>query len=295
MNNEQFSQLVRHDENFINDCNQKIQTNSNYYLERWQKHHRPLSNSGWNWSAFILAPFWLASRHLYSWLVLYFSLYLVAAILHTITPIFLNYTSLPIDRLPFWYISAAVINAIFFGIKGNAMYGRSVYLYVNRNAEANKYKAPLFNKSGRSIISGIIGPVLLYLLLLLPLHWIYLWELTPTQHGIHIYEEEAGAYTSSNQSEMPIFEKYVHFEIMLLYHGDEPVGDKEFKIILYYNDTNTGEWEQIRERKYPFFTSDKVTLDLINASNPMTSVGEYLVEVYLDDELADSSMFKISM
>ncbi|MBU9714608.1 DUF2628 domain-containing protein [Evansella tamaricis] len=293
--NKTFSSRIKNDSTYIHNCIQQIEENTDYYLSRWQNSKQPLQFSGWNWAAFCLGPFWLSYRHMYGWVLIYFLILLTGGIVQSISPLFTNYTPFDLESLFLWNYIWPVLISLFFGWKGNAIFARHIQQQLD-DKHKRKTAVPLFHKPGRSLISAIITPIVFFLVFLLPFQWIYSWEFeSAIPYGVYVFDGDKGVYSTINQEDDFVFEKYTSSEISLLYHGTEDVGDSSLYVVLYFRDSDELEWEKIWERSYHIFSSNMVTLTILDAGDPLTEVGEYSVEVHIDDELKGKRVFHLKL
>lgn len=267
-----------------------IDQNSNYYRKKWEHHKKPRLFSGWNWAAFFLAPFWAAARHMYGAAFCYFFIYLLFIAAESFLPALLN---LGPEAQPsaLLYLLPVILLHIVFGLFGNALYARKIYkqTLIERSG---KPAAPLFRGTGRSKGAGILIPLLYLLLFAYPAFlteaWTYNPELTA---GVYVYDDED--QTPQGQmdvSESPSFEKY-SARINLLYVGDT-LEDRTLSYELYYFEN--GAWTAVSDRSFTFFSGNKLSLGLIDAEDPAVELGEYRVDLLLDDEVYDSQTFYIT-
>ncbi|AOM84158.1 DUF2628 domain-containing protein [Salisediminibacterium beveridgei] len=270
-----------------------IDNNHSYYLEQWQKHKNPERYSGLNWGALLLTPFWLSYRHLYDWLMLYFLMQLTVAVIVSFIPFILSCLGLEHNpSLVPWF--AGVIgfwsaNA-FFGLKGNALYYKRIQLLSQKHNVS-----PLFYRSGASLKSGILTGIL-SLLLFSPIYamaeqWTFNPSLDP---GVYVFSDNSRVPAGQlDVEERPHFIKY-EARINLLFIHDQPVGDRDFRLLLE-RELDDGEKEMIRDRTFNIFSSDTVTLDLLDSEDPLTDTGTYHLAIYLDEEQTATESFTISL
>ncbi|PYZ92081.1 hypothetical protein CR194_17980 [Salipaludibacillus keqinensis] len=271
--------------------------NSSYYHEKWTKHQDPLTYSGWNWAAFFFTPFWLAYRHMYLWVIVFFLLYLTGIILVAFFPAVIHMGFLPAPSLWIWQLTYPILVNIFFGAKGNAFYSQRVAkLALFYEGKLQKPMAPLFTRTGRSWISAIIVPAVIWIFLFIPYQTVESWTFNPSlAPGVYVYSDDSPTPTGIlDVEETPSFQKY-EARINFLYYGEEPVGDRSFMIKLFYKESpETDDWALERERSYGIFSSNRVTLGLIDAEDPASKTGEYLLEIYIDDQLQAEEKFEIT-
>lgn len=271
-----------------------INQNHSYYLNQWNKHPSPERYSGLNWAALLLTPFWLSYRHLYDWLMLYLVLQLTVAAMVSLIPFILGSLGIDdhlrfvpwfVDILGFWLVHA------FFGLKGNAFYYRRILLLSQKHNVS-----PLFYRPGASLKSGILAG-LLSLLLFSPIYamveqWTYNPALDP---GVYVFSDNRPVPGGQlDVQENPDFIKY-EARINLLFLHDEPVGDRDFRIVLERESDDGEDQEVIRDRTFNIFSSDEVTLDLLDSEDPLTDTGVYHLTIFLDDETAATESFTISL
>lgn len=273
-----------------------VETNLSYYSEKWQTHDNPSTYSGWNWAAFFFTPAWLSYRHMYSWTFVFFSLYLLGIIVVAILPVVVHSGFLSESSIGLWTITYPILINVFFGLKGNAFYAKRVITLVQwKEGKLTRPNAPLFNKTGRSFISALIVPLIIWALLFLPYQTVDKWTYNPDlPNGVYvfsdIYPTPEGILDVKDDL---IFVKY-NARINFLYYGAEPIGNRSFAIKLFYKDEEkNNEWILQRERQYGFFSSNRVTLGLIDAENPATKTGQYRLEIYLNDQLEEKENFEI--
>ncbi|WP_280771333.1 DUF2628 domain-containing protein [Salipaludibacillus daqingensis] len=272
-----------------------VEENLSYYSNKWEKHPNPSTYSGWNWAAFFFTPAWLAYRHMYTWTFLFFLLYLLGIIIVAFLPALVHFTILPEPAVGIWKLTYPFLINVFFGLKGNAFYTKRVIMIAQQKKGIDtRPTAPLFNKTGRSWISAIVSPAVIWILLIFPYQSVEAWTFHPSlPPGVYIFSDSEPTPQGIFDVKQPfVFEKY-DARINFLYYGDEPVGDRSFNVKLYYKEDENDEWMIERERSYRFFSSDRVALDLIDAEDPAAKVGEYRLEIYLDDQLKSTEEFII--
>lgn len=271
-----------------------IDRNHTYYLNQWQHHAKPGRYSGFNWSAFFLTPFWLSYRHLYDWLMLYFVLQFFVPLIVSFTPYILNSFGLIhkpsmvpwfVSIIGFWLIHAG------FGTLANAIYYRRIErLMQERNV------SPLFYRSGASLKSGILTGIL-SLLLFSPIYgavdqWTYNPALEP---GVYVFSDDRPVPEGKlDVKENPDFIKY-QARINLLFIHDEPVGDRSFRLLLERESDESDQLDITRDRTFHIFSSNEVTLDLLDSEDPLSDTGTYHLTIYLDEEPTATESFTISL
>ncbi|MGJ9382754.1 DUF2628 domain-containing protein [Salipaludibacillus sp. CF4.18] len=269
-----------------------VKNNHEYYDKKWKKHKKPNNYAGWNWPAFIIPPFWLAYRYMYGWTLLYFIFIVAELTLLSAISFYSEITFL----LP-------ILTHFFFGLKGNAFFTRRVLKLIqltNSDTEKTKPAVPLFAKKGTSWISAIVTPVIVIFLLILPVQalseWSFESELDP---GIYIYSDnnnnEKTPEYNGDIVTSPVFKKY-DARINLFYIGEEPVNNQTFRVSLLFQDPEEpDEWESLRDRESKKFSSNRISLDVIDAQNPATKVGNYRVEIFVGGEFVGEERFTITM
>lgn len=294
MNGTSFKNKLNSDSSFRNAAGQIINNNSEYYLEKWKTSKNPFKYSGWNWAAFLVSPVWLAYRHMYLWAVLYFLLLLLTVAVAYTFPVIIYYTALPEESLFVWRVISPFLAGLFFGFKGNALYAKQVNRIAGFRENSNEQGAPLFNKSGTSAVSAVLVFSAAAFLIYPAAVWMSSWaENTPLPEGVYIYMEGSpppSPFTATE--EVLVFEKYSG-ALEVLYVGEEPIGDRTFEVVLSHRENEDASWEKVSERSYGFFTSNRVSLHLLDADNPLTNTGEYKAEIFIDEELKGTAMFKI--
>lgn len=266
-----------------------VESNHAYYDHIWKKNNAPDKYAGWNWTAFFLPAFWLSYRHMYEWAALYFLFLLIELFL-------LGFFSVQ-SAWPYIFLIAG---HLFFGLKGNALYTKKVInLFHSKesNQKDSKPAAPLFTKTGRSWVSALLTPLIMIFLLILPFQMVSSGSFgSGLDNGVYVYSDDAPTPQSEQELRIPsVFEKYGS-RINLLYYGEEPIGDNLFLVSLFFREQEeTADWTLLREREYSYFSSDRVTLDLIDAEEPSAQVGEYRVEIRIGEELVGSEEFTIIM
>ncbi|SDZ12224.1 Protein of unknown function [Evansella caseinilytica] len=295
MNRKEFSQRILHDSGYRDKVADIVQDNTSYYCKKWKNDHH--TGFDWNWAAFLLTPFWLAYRFMYSFVFIYFGGVLFISLSTLIIPFIIYYTSLPEISLLLLPGIFLLLISTFFGWQGNALYAGHARTLIDKQ-EQKQPIAPLFNKKGKSLASGILVPVIAAACLAVPLQIVYSWYNTGTlPKGIFVFDEYTGAPESIvdvMNKELPVFEKY-QSSIQLLYHGETAVAGQVFHVQLFHRENTGKSWTLIHEKSYTFFSSDKVKLNLLDAEGPQADTGEYLVEVYLDEELVGSRRFDITL
>ena len=290
-----FSKKLNNDTGFENDVSNVVEQNAGYYIDKWKKASNPLKFAGWNWAAFLLSPIWLAYRHMYFWATIYFLLLVVTAAVASILPAIIYYTALTEESLLIWRIASPFLVALIFGWKGNALYGRHVHKLIAAKSDTSKPVAPLFSKTGRSLTSAILVFSVAVTFLYPATVWMSSWmEHTTVPPGVYIHEEEnpPQSLLDTLGSEIAVFEKYSD-SINLLYIGEEPIGNSRFEVVLSYRENAQSEWTVLSERSYSFFSSNRVSLNLLDAENPLTDTGEYNVEVFIDENSVGTSRFDL--
>ncbi|MFA9556617.1 DUF2628 domain-containing protein [Evansella sp. AB-rgal1] len=285
------------DKEFKNDVIDFVESNSTYYINKWTSHKSPMSFSGWNWVSFLFTPFWLAYRNMYFHVLTYFFVITLSIILYSVLPIITYFTFLPnISMLGFLVIP---ILHIIYGYKGNAYYATFVTRNLGNKAEDGKPRVPLFNRSGRSLTSAFLVPFTVLIIFIVPAYHIGNWiDGSSLPSGVYVYPNEQGPPQSYQellkQEEIPTFIKYSE-SIDFLYRGEDPVANRNFKITLFYRKNANEDWETIREQSYTFFTQREVTLHLLDAEDPLTEVGEYLLHVYIEEEVVSNKRFNVAL
>ncbi|MCR6105310.1 DUF2628 domain-containing protein [Salipaludibacillus agaradhaerens] len=279
------------------DIQPLIATNVDYYFNKWHASPAPFSFSGWNWAAFLLAPFWLAYRHMYGSLLITSLIYFMCQLLVTYLPLttYLGLSQELSDTLTVvWQISYPIMIHLFFGWKGNALYARRIAMLTQwKKGLRDKPLAPLFSKSGTSMVTAIIIPFLLLLGGILSLFAVED-ALTPSlPPGVYIFSDsEPSPSDMKNTTLNPSFEKY-SARINFVYIGEEPVEGRLFTIRLYYKADEGMEWVLEREREYDIFTSNRVVLDVVDAEDPAVKTGRYRLVIYVEDEVEAEEQFTI--
>lgn len=128
-----------------------VEKNPNYYLKKWQK------ENSWNWSAFILAPFWLGYRKMYRVLLVLFGVIIVAdAILRMV-----------FGRIPgIPDLVAGFVTALFCGLRGNALYKKHAerqIVTVMENTQNETERVQGIRQIGGTSDSGIFYGLLVLL------------------------------------------------------------------------------------------------------------------------------------
>ncbi|MDG5787978.1 DUF2628 domain-containing protein [Evansella sp. AB-P1] len=297
-----FIQRFNNDEHFSSEITSFIGENSTYYLNKWKRSNNPTKYAGWNWAAFIFTPFFLAYRHMYVLSFLYFLSISFILLLNPSISYFIYINVFPeiiqvmwIDIIPFFI-------HIFFGFKANAFYLNHVIRRSSSEETNRKTNVPLFNRSGRSWISAISLPLALMIFFILPIYGVGNWidkQMMPT--GVYVYpggllDPPETITDVSRLGHIPTFKKYeTNITIQLLYMGDRNVENKEFHVVLHHRQKDQTEWETIQSQTYTFFSSNSVVLTLLEADDPLTEVGEYLVEVYIEDIHVGERRFIVEM
>lgn len=266
-----------------------VEDNHPYYDKKWKTHKSPNKYAGWNWIAFILPPFWLSYRYMYGWTAIFFIMIIVE--------LFLILALTFSNELPFMY---PILTHLFFGLKGNAFFTKRVMKliqYSDSEQENSKPVAPLFTKKGKSWISAIVTPSTMVFLLILPIQAISEWSFgSSIDPGTYVHSDKDS--TLEYQRDLvtsPVFNKY-EARINLLYFGEEPVNNRPFQVSLFFHPPGEpDEWELINEREYSIFSSNRVSLDLIDAEDPATKVGEYRVEISIDEKFIGEEEFTVTM
>ncbi|SES36609.1 DUF2628 domain-containing protein [Salipaludibacillus aurantiacus] len=273
-----------------------IEKNTSYYTGKWQKYKNPGVYSGWNWPAFFFTPFWLAYRHMYVWVMVFFLLYLSGIAVIAFLPAMIYYGGIPEYVLPVWQMVYPVLINVFFGLKGNALYGkRTAKLVQWKEGKIDKPMAPLFTKTGGSWLSAFVTPAIVWLLLFVPYQTVDSWVYNPPlEYGVYVYSDDKPSPQGVlDVKRTPSFEKY-SARINFLYYGDEPVDNRRFDVLLFYKEEEDNSWTLERERTYTFFTSDRVSLDLIDAEDPAAKTGKYRLEIHIDGSLEAEEEFTIT-
>ncbi|MDQ0256100.1 hypothetical protein J2S74_003499 [Evansella vedderi] len=298
MNAYDFSKRLNNDSNFKQQVLNKVNENTSYYVENWKKSNNPFKFSGWNWATFLFTPFWLSYRHMYGAVLIYFLLLFVAISVSMLFPLLIYYT--PITEVGYflWITLAPFFLSVFFGLKGNAFYAKYIVRLLEKEKEENSTNVPLFYRTGRSWISAIVAPVFLFVFLSIPLFWIDSYVKTSTlPYGTYVFLEDVGPPQSvldalyRNQA---IFEKYSS-TIHLLYYAAEPVSNRPFQIVVHYQEEGSGEWIELRERTFTFFSSNSIEIDILDAEDPLTQVGNYRVDIFIGEELVDYKLFELTL
>jgi len=273
-----------------------VETNISYYSQKWQKHSNPSTYSGWNWAAFFFPPAWLSYRHMYSWTFVFFSLYLLGIISLAFLPFLIHSGFLPEYTISFWTIFYPIIVNVYFGFKGNAFYTKRVISLAQwKKGLRTKPIAPLFNKTGCSWTSALFVPAVVSIILFVPYQTIDMWTYNPSlPYGVYVFSDDAPTPEGIlDVKKSPTFVKY-DARINFLYYGDEPIRNRFFEVNLFYNDEkNSDEWILERKREYSIFSSNRVSLDLIDAEDPAAKTGQYRLEIYLDGHLQAKEIFEI--
>ncbi|SDO32809.1 DUF2628 domain-containing protein [Alkalicoccus daliensis] len=263
--------------------------NSNYYYNA-ASYKNPFRFSGWNWAAFLLAPFWAASRHMYILSAAYFGTVLLFLLIESFLPALLNLTA---DAEPslFLLVFPMLLLHSFFGLAGNPLYLRKIRRQLQMQ-ESGKSTAPLFRASGRSTAAGVLVTALLAALTAYPFvlaeEWMYN---PPLENGIYVYNDEAQTPAGQiNVAEEPVFQKY-DARINLLYVG-ESLENRTLAFELFF--LNNGIWESINDRSFTFFSQDRLSLGLLDAEDPAVRTGEYRVDLFIDTQLYDSQTFYVA-
>ncbi|WP_416148534.1 DUF2628 domain-containing protein [Salipaludibacillus sp. HK11] len=273
-----------------------VEKNIGYYSEKWEKHRSPLTYSGWNWAAFLFTPAWLAYRHMYTWTFVFFSLYFLSSVFVAFIPYLIHIGWLSEPSWVMWTLVFPLLINIFFGLKGNALYtNRIIQLIQMKENQVSKPSAPLFNKTGTSWVSAFIVPILISFLLIVPTYAVDEWTFNPDlPYGAYIFSDNEPTPAGILDVEQnPTFLKY-DARINFLYYGEKPVDNQTFEMILFYKDFNEeNNWTIERERSYNRFSSNRITLNLIDAENPVTKTGDYRLEIYIDENLEEEAEFSI--
>ncbi|MCR6109385.1 DUF2628 domain-containing protein [Bacillus sp. A301a_S52] len=281
-----------------NDVKPLIGANASYYINKWHASSTPFSFSGWNWSAFFLAPFWLAYRHMYGSLLITSLVYFTCQLLVTYLPLTTYFglsQELSFTLTAVWQFSYPIMIHLFFGWKGNAFYARRTAKIVHWNKGLReKPLAPLFSKPGASIVTALIIPFMLLLSGSLSL-FALAGDLTPPlPPGVYVFSDDKSSPSDMREATLnPSFEKY-SARINFVYMGKEPVGGRPFTIRLYYKADKNKEWALEREREYDIFTSNRVVLDVVDAEDPAVKTGLYRLVIYVEDEVAAEEQFTIA-
>lgn len=267
-----------------------IDKNQTYYRKKWENAKRPELFSGWNWAAFFLAPFWAASRHMYVIAFGYFFVYFLFVAAESFLPALLNLGPEAQPSAMLFLLPALLLHSAF-GLLGNALYARKMYKQMLLK-QSGKPAAPLFRASGQSLAAGSLVPLFYILLFAYPVFLADAWTYNPEMEpGVYVYNDEDQTPDGRmDVSTSPSFEKYSD-RINLLYVGDS-LEDRTLTYELFHFENGT--WVQVSDRSFTFFSSEKLSLGLIDAEDPAVATGEYRVDLLLDDEIFDSQNFYIT-
>jgi hypothetical protein len=267
-----------------------IGRNADYYQKKWEKWEKTAVFSGWNGAAFLFAPFWSSSRHMYGWTFFYFLFFVAVLTAESFFPVLLGLGADASPTLLLLLLPFLIIHTIF-GLLGNAWYAQKINRIVEHH-EGKRFLPPLFNKADFSLAVGVLVPVLCAALLAYPgvaaEQWVYN---PPLENGVYVYSDNKPSPEGKvDVSRNPAFEKY-ETGISMFYTGDH-IGDQSLTFKLYYD--YSGEWISVREETVSFFTGDKLSLEILDAEDPATDTGRYRIDVYIEDTLFDSENFTIT-
>ncbi|PTL38595.1 DUF2628 domain-containing protein [Alkalicoccus saliphilus] len=270
------------------DPEKYIEKNSEYYKKKWNAHKNPFLFAGWNWAAFFFAPFWAASRHMYGAALFYWLFYLGFALLESFLPALIDAGAGAVPSLWLLLFPVLLIHS-FFGLFGNALYARKVSgLTAN---ETTQHLPPIFNKSGWSPAAGSLVPLLFISVLAWPLLTISQWSYNPAlEEGVYVYGDDGVSPQGQlDVSRNPLFEKY-ESRINMFYVG-EALDNRALSYELLYEEND--QWVPVRDQSVAFFSTDKVSLEILDAEDPAVQTGNYRLEVYVEDMHFDAVSFEI--
>lgn len=151
--------------NEIKNCNEKLKESFvgekyDWYATKWQK------DLSWNWAAFFLSVCWLGYRKMYKVMFLLFGFFVS---LDVIMRIVWPYYPPVIDNI----IGGMV--ALFFGIKGNALYKKRVEQIVEQiQSIPEERRETTVKKEGGTSTAGVflaLGLLVLYMIFVVVLYW----------------------------------------------------------------------------------------------------------------------------
>lgn len=267
-----------------------IGKNSTYYYKKSAAYKHPFHFAGWNWAAFLLAPFWAASRHMYLISTAYFGIILIFLAIESFLPAMLNLNAEAQPSLYLLIVPMLLLHTVF-GFAANPLYLRKVRSRI-QTEESGRNTAPLFRASGRSEAAGILVPLFLIAFFAYPFVLIESWMYNPPlEDGVYVYNDEAQTPDGQmNVAEAPVFEKY-SARINLLYVGSS-LENRTLAFELFY--LNNGIWESVNDRSFSFFSQNRLSLGLLDAEDPAVRTGEYRVDLFIDESLYDSQTFYIA-
>ncbi|QKS70171.1 hypothetical protein FLK61_25720 [Paenalkalicoccus suaedae] len=271
---------------FHDELSTIVQTNIEYYKTKWQKAKTPTRYAGFNWSAFLLAPFWSAARQLY----MLSTLYMIFIGIFIISDAYL-FIGLGDTILRFVFLPVLVLLLhTGFGFLANARYAAHVKRIIHAKSSGTTVP-PLFMKSGRSVVTGALIPLMLGTVILFPSALTAATIIDqPVPDGVYVYDDNLPFPQTAVEANRDSFAKY-SARINLLYIG-EPVNSRSFTANLYVEEN--GEFVEYSSMTYGFFTQESVSLQLIDTADPTTPVADYRLDILIDDELVDSVEFTVT-
>ncbi|WP_026688761.1 DUF2628 domain-containing protein [Alteribacter aurantiacus] len=290
MSEKSFGQMMTTEKNKIE---QEVTINQSYYMKKWGQSKAPERFSGWNWSAFLLSPFWFSYRRMFGWTSAYFAILLLYSIVDSFIP-YLGYI-LGIESTLFQVSGYVIVVAtlhVVSGIYGNAFYAKKIKgnLLAKHNQKPDRAQVPLFSQPGASVISAIVAPIVIIIFAIYPFLSLTAWDYSPSlPKGAFVYLDEEGTpdtiWELDREPTLPLFSS----SIMLYYENKEPIGRDGLEIEMYK--VNGDDRELILERSETFFRSSTVNIPLLDTGHQDISSGDYEVDVYVGDELQDTAVF----
>ncbi|MCK5763917.1 MAG: DUF2628 domain-containing protein [Clostridiales bacterium] len=130
----------------LNDEEKLIETNSSYYIEKFNKMRDKNTKFSWNWASFMLSNMWFFYR----------KMYFIGTIIVSIN------IGLFFLGDPWGYVSDII--AVISGIGGNYLYMKHIEKVINNSKDMTDFEKEEFikNKAGTNIIAPIFTFVLIF-------------------------------------------------------------------------------------------------------------------------------------
>jgi hypothetical protein len=136
-----------------------VGANADYYLRKWACFHEvDLKGTGFNWSAFFFAGFWLFYRKMYATATILFGLIFVEFL---VEELLLQRFLSKSEFFAFLDLIIAIVVSIFVGCLGNYLYYRKASQMVSKAKSAYPTEEAqiqfLSKRGGRSVVTALAG------------------------------------------------------------------------------------------------------------------------------------------